>query len=71
MNKVDLVEDPEFLELGEMEIRDLLKFYGFDGEKTPVIQGSALGGLNGEEKWVEKDRRTDGRSRYLDTSTST
>jgi len=54
MNKVDLVEDPEFLELGEMEIRDLLKFYGFDGDKTPVIQGSALGALNGEEKWVKK-----------------
>ena len=54
MNKVDLVEDPEFLELGEMEIRDLLTFYGFDGANTPVIQGSALGGLNGEEKWVKK-----------------
>ncbi len=54
MNKVDLVEDPEFLELGEMEIRDLLTFYGFEGDKTPVIQGSALGGLNGEEKWVKK-----------------
>jgi elongation factor Tu len=54
MNKVDLVEDPEFLELGEMEIRDLLTFYGFDGVNIPVIQGSALGGLNGEEKWVKK-----------------
>jgi len=54
MNKVDLVEDPEFLELGEMEIRDLLTFYGFDGANIPVIQGSALGGLNGEEKWVKK-----------------
>ena len=54
MNKVDLVEDPEFLELGEMEIRDLLTFYGFDGAKVPVIQGSALGGLNGEDKWVKK-----------------
>jgi elongation factor Tu len=54
MNKVDLVEDPEFLELGEMEIRDLLTFYGFDGANIPVIQGSALGGLNGEAKWVEK-----------------
>jgi elongation factor Tu len=54
MNKVDLVEDPEFLELGEMEIRDLLSFYKYDGANTPVIQGSALGALNGEAKWVEK-----------------
>ncbi len=53
MNKVDLVEDPEFLELGEMEIRDLLKFYGFDGENIPVIKGSALGALNGDPKWVK------------------
>ncbi|MBW6491020.1 MAG: elongation factor Tu [Lentimicrobium sp.] len=54
MNKVDLVDDPELLELVEMEIRDLLTFYGFDGDNTPVIQGSALGGLNKEPKWVEK-----------------
>ena len=54
MNKVDLVEDPEFLELGEMEIRDLLTFYKYDGANIPVIQGSALGALNGEAKWVEK-----------------
>ncbi|HHU47546.1 MAG TPA: elongation factor Tu [Bacteroidales bacterium] len=54
MNKVDMVDDPELLELVEMDIRDLLSFYGFDGDNTPVIQGSALGGLNGEEKWVEK-----------------
>jgi elongation factor Tu len=54
MNKVDLVDDPEFLELGEMEIRDLLKFYNFDGDNIPVIQGSALGALNGEQKWVDK-----------------
>jgi elongation factor Tu len=52
MNKVDMVDDPELLELVEMEIRDLLSFYQYDGEKTPVIQGSALGALNGEEKWV-------------------
>jgi len=52
MNKVDLVDDPELLELVEMEIRDLLTFYGFDGDNTPVIQGSALGGLNGDAKWV-------------------
>jgi elongation factor Tu len=54
MNKVDLVDDPELLELVEMEIRELLTFYGFDGENTPVIQGSALGGLNGDAKWVPK-----------------
>ena len=54
MNKVDLVDDPELLELVEMEIRDLLSFYGFDGDNTPVIQGSALGGLNKEPVWVEK-----------------
>src|SRR5579864_638901 len=53
MNKVDLVDDPEFLELGEMEIRDLLKFYGFDGDKIPIIKGSALGALNGDAKWVK------------------
>jgi elongation factor Tu len=52
MNKVDLVDDPELLELVEMEIRDLLTFYGFDGDATPVIQGSALGGLNGDPKWT-------------------
>jgi len=52
MNKVDLVDDPEFLELGEMEIRDLLKFYGFE-EDSPVILGSALAGLNGEPKGVK------------------
>lgn len=54
MNKVDLVDDEELLELVEMEIRDLLTFYKFDGDNTPVIQGSALGGLNKEPKWVEK-----------------
>ncbi len=54
MNKVDLVDDPELLELVEMEIRDLLTFYGFDGDNTPVIQGSALGGLNKDPLWVPK-----------------
>jgi elongation factor Tu len=53
MNKVDMVDDPELLELVEMEIRDLLSFYNFDGDNIPVIQGSALGGLNGDEKWVK------------------
>ena len=53
MNKVDLVDDPEMLDLVEMEIRDLLKFYGFD-EDCPIIRGSALGALNGEPQWVDK-----------------
>ena len=52
MNKVDMVDDPELLELVEMEIRELLSFYEFDGDNIPVIQGSALGGLNGDAKWV-------------------
>ncbi|MEO9532253.1 MAG: elongation factor Tu [Crocinitomicaceae bacterium] len=51
MNKVDMVDDEELLELVEMEIRDLLSFYEYDGDNTPVIAGSALGGLNGEAKW--------------------
>ena len=54
MNKVDMVDDEELLELVEMEIRELLTFYEFDGDNTPVIQGSALGALNKEEKWVTK-----------------
>jgi elongation factor Tu len=54
MNKVDMVDDPELLELVEMEIRELLSFYDYPGDDIPVIQGSALGGLNGEPKWVEK-----------------
>jgi len=52
MNKVDMVDDPEMLELVEMEIRELLSFYGFPGNDIPVIQGSALGALNNEPKWV-------------------
>ena len=52
MNKVDMVDDAELLELVEMEIRDLLSFYQYDGDNGPVIQGSALGGLNGDPKWV-------------------
>jgi elongation factor Tu len=51
MNKVDMVDDEELLELVEMEIRELLSFYEYDGDNAPVIAGSALGGLNGEEKW--------------------
>jgi elongation factor Tu len=54
MNKVDLVDDPELLDLVEMDVRDLLNFYGFDGNNAPVIRGSALGALNKEPKWVEK-----------------
>ena len=54
MNKVDMVDDEELLELVEMEIRDLLNFYEYDGDNGPVIQGSALGGLNGDATWVPK-----------------
>jgi len=53
MNKVDMVDDPELLDLVEMEVRDLLSFYGYDGDSTPIIRGSALGGLNGEQQWVD------------------
>ena len=53
MNKVDMVDDAELLDLVEMEIRELLSFYNFDGDNTPVVRGSALGGLNGDDKWVE------------------
>ncbi|MBS2212049.1 elongation factor Tu [Carboxylicivirga mesophila] len=54
LNKVDMVDDEELLELVEMEVRDLLSFYEFEGDDSPVIMGSALGALNGEEEWVEK-----------------
>ena len=54
MNKCDMVDDPEMLELVEMEMRELLSFYEFDGDNTPIIQGSALGALNGEPQWEEK-----------------
>jgi len=54
MNKVDSVDDEELLELVEMEVRELLSFYKYDGDNAPVIQGSALGALNGEAKWVAK-----------------
>jgi elongation factor Tu len=53
MNKVDMVDDPELLDLVEMEMRELLEFYEFDAENTPIIRGSALGGLNGDQKWVD------------------
>jgi elongation factor Tu len=51
MNKVDAVDDPELLDLVELEVRDLLTSYGFPGDDIPVVRGSALGALNGEEKW--------------------
>ena len=54
MNKVDLVDDPELLELVEIEIRDLLSSYGFDGDNTPIIQGSATGALAGDPNWMAK-----------------
>ena len=54
LNKVDMVDDEELLELVEMEVRELLNEYGFPGDDIPIIRGSALGALNGEEKWVEK-----------------
>ena len=54
MNKVDMVDDAELLELVEMEIRDLLSFYDYDGDNGPVVQGSALGGLNNDPNWVPK-----------------
>ncbi|MBN1184688.1 MAG: elongation factor Tu [Bacteroidales bacterium] len=54
LNKVDMVDDPELLELVEMEVRELLDFYEFDGSNTPVIHGSALGAMNGDPKWEEK-----------------
>jgi len=54
LNKVDMVDDEEMLELVDMEVRELLDFYDFDGDNTPVIMGSALGGLNNEPKWVDK-----------------
>jgi elongation factor Tu len=53
LNKVDMVDDEELLELVDMEVRELLSFYDYDGDNTPVIQGSALGGLNNDAKWVD------------------
>jgi elongation factor Tu len=60
MNKVDMVDDEELLELVEMEVRDLLNFYEFDGDNAPVIRGSALGAMNGEAKMGRKSYGTDG-----------
>ena len=54
MNKCDMVDDEEMLELVEMEMRELLSFYQFDGDNTPIIRGSALGALNGDPQWEDK-----------------
>jgi len=56
MNKCDAVEDPELLELVELEVRELLKLYQFPGDTIPVVRGSALGALNGEAKWRSRSR---------------
>ena len=53
LNKVDMVDDEELLELVDMEVRELLSFYDYDGDNGPVVSGSALGALNGEQKWVD------------------
>ncbi|MGC6432919.1 MAG: elongation factor Tu [Crocinitomicaceae bacterium] len=67
MNKVDLVDDAELLELVEMEIRELLSFYDYDGDNAPVVQGSALGALNGEPEWVAKvDELMDAVDSYIE-----
>ena len=67
MNKVDLVDDAELLELVEMEIRELLSFYDYDGDNAPVVKGSALGALNGEPEWVAKvDELMDAVDAYIE-----
>jgi elongation factor Tu len=67
MNKVDMVDDEELLELVDMEIRELLSFYEYDGDNTPVIAGSALGALNGEADWVGKiDELMDAVDSYIE-----
>ena len=67
MNKVDMVDDAELLELVEMEIRELLSFYKYDGDNAPIIQGSALGALNGEAQWVAKiDELMDAVDTYIE-----
>ena len=60
LNKVDMVDDPELLELVELEVRELLTSYQFPGDDLPVVRVSALGALNGEAKWEASGRRADG-----------
>ena len=70
MNKCDMVDDPELLELVEMEIRELLSEYGFDGDNTPIIKGSALKALEGDAEWVSKvDELMDAVDSYIETPT--
>ncbi len=67
MNKVDLVDDEELLELVELEIRELLSFYDYDGDNTPIIKGSALGALDGDEKWTKAiDELMDAVDEYIE-----
>ena len=65
LNKCDAVDDPELLELVELEVRELLTSYEFPGDDTPIIQVSALKALEGDEAWVDEDRRADGGVRHL------
>ena len=65
LNKVDMVEDAELLELVELEVRELLSKYQFPGDDLPIVRVSALGALNGEEKWAKVGGRSDGRRRQL------
>ncbi len=65
MNKVDMVDDPELLDLVELEVRELLKSYQFPGDDLPVIRVSALGALNGEPQWEKDGRGADGRGGQL------
>jgi elongation factor Tu len=68
MNKADMVDDPELLELVELEVRELLSAYEFPGDEIPVIKGSALGALNGEEKWEKTvDELMENVDRYIPT----
>ena len=65
LNKADMVDDPELLELVELEVRELLSKYDFPGDDIPVIQGSALKALEGDAEWTRQDHRADGRRRRL------
>ena len=65
LNKVDAVDDAELLDLVELEVRDLLKSYGFPGDDLPVVRVSALGALNGDPAGVDSGPQADGSARYL------